>query len=129
MDTLPPCEARRRIHVVYMIPTKNLRTVAVFAVVAGLVATAQFVGGQVRADDRQAPECLQVEKSVIYRAYGYDHFVHLNNTCQAALSCELSTATLPAQHVHLESGAQKEIMLRRGSPARTFDYTLRCSAE
>lgn len=108
---------------------RKLCMVACLAAPVGLFAVAALAAGQVRADDRQAPECLQVQKRVIYRAYGYDHFVHLNNTCPRALACELSTATLPAQRVHLDSGEQKEIMLRRGSPARAFNYLLRCGAE
>jgi len=80
-----------------------------------------------RADDRQAPECLTSTKSVIYRAYGYDHFVRLANTCPSVVRCELSTATLPAQDVTLDPGEHKELLLRRGSPARAFEYSLVCT--
>jgi hypothetical protein len=95
---------------------------------AALVSLGVLVGFSVtgRADDRQAPECLQSNKTVIYRAFGYDHIVELRNTCPSAVRCELSTAADPAQSVALEPGEDKHLLLRRGSPAREFDYRLVC---
>ena len=80
-----------------------------------------------RADNRQAPDCLQSNKTVIYRAFGYDHIVELRNSCPSGVHCELSTSTEQAQSVTLEPGEDKHLLLRRGSPAREFDYRLVCT--
>lgn len=79
------------------------------------------------ADDRQAPECVLATKSVVYRAFGYDHIVRVENTCAHAMSCRVSTEGAPEQTVELEAGEHKEALLRRGSPAREFDYRLVCT--
>jgi len=91
----------------------------------GLVAA---VAAQTRADDKQAPDCLDVHKLVTYRAYGYDHVVRFDNTCPSAVSCELSTdATPEPQHVEVAAGAHRDVLTHRGSPASSFEYTLRCT--
>jgi len=79
------------------------------------------------ADDRQAPDCLLANKTVLYRAYGYDHMVELRNTCPSTVSCELSSDGTEAQQVVVEPSEQKHLLLRRGSPAREFEYRLVCT--
>ena len=80
--------------------------------------------------DYEGPECVTHRPHVIYQAYGYTHFVALENTCEEAVTCQLRTSATNAElRVELNEGEQKEIVTRRGSPARAFSVTLRCETQ
>ncbi len=78
----------------------------------------------------EGPDCVTHRGHVIYQAYGYTHFVAIENGCEEAVSCRVRTSATSAEvRVRLDASSSKEIVTRRGSPAREFAVTLRCETE
>jgi len=62
-----------------------------------------------------------------YRAYGYDHIVHLRNDCQRNARCTISTNVNPKRlKVRVNSGERIEVLTYRGSPSRVFSARVAC---
>jgi len=96
---------------------------------AGIVASAS-------ADDSErgpapAPkDCVKMSSEARYAAYGYDHIVTLENTCEKAMVCEVTTDVNPtAATVELAKGETKSVLTYRGSPASEFKPKTDCKAQ
>jgi len=71
--------------------------------------------------------CVTVRTETRYRAYGYDHLVHLKNGCEKGVVCTVSTNVNPKeQQVSLDAGATATVVTFVGSPARTFQANVSC---
>lgn len=72
-------------------------------------------------------QCVTVRTEARYRAYGYDHLVHLKNACEKGVVCTVSTNVNPKeQQVSLDAGASTTVVTFVGSPARTFQAKVSC---
>ncbi|MDH5671451.1 MAG: hypothetical protein OEZ06_04830 [Myxococcales bacterium] len=102
---------------------------------AALLGTSAALS-KVAADDSEhdspgAPgECVKVSAETRYRAYGYDHIVHLESACDAVMTCQVKSDSNPeATQVELEPKAKKSLVLFRGSPARSFKPDVQCTTK
>ena len=58
---------------------------------------------------------------------GYDHWIHIKNSCSAAVTCKVSTnVNEKIKRVQLASAQRKSVLTFRGSPARTFQASVKC---
>ncbi|HJL16913.1 MAG TPA: hypothetical protein RMH99_14710 [Sandaracinaceae bacterium LLY-WYZ-13_1] len=100
---------------------RRLRTAGLLAL--GLVALPALV----RADV-DVPDCVTVRADARWNAYGYDHWLRVENGCERAVRCELSTDVNPEVHrVEIAPGEHVERLTYRGSPAREFEPRVRCT--
>jgi hypothetical protein len=89
----------------------------------------------VSADDgergpKPAGDCVKVTSEARYAAYGYDHIVTLENTCDGAMRCEVSTDVNPTPAtVELAKGETKSVLTFRGSPASEFKAKAECKPQ
>jgi hypothetical protein len=86
------------------------------------------------ADGEEGPpnpaKCVKVRTSARYVAYGYDHVVELENTCNKAMSCAVSTDANPTPaSVDLAIGETKSVLTYRGSPASEFTAQVDCKQQ
>ena len=85
-----------------------------------------------RDDDapaQQSPDtCAAVTPVARYIGYGYDHVVSLKNGCSRPVTCEVWTDVDPQPHHTLSAqpGETREVVVRRGSPAREFKPEKKC---
>jgi hypothetical protein len=93
------------------------------AVVAGLATTVTA-----RADAPPAKHaCVTVRAEAPYRGSGYDHLVKLQNHCDRPVKCAVSSDVNPeGAVVTVAAKSHAEVLLWRGSPARTFKARVRC---
>src|SRR5262249_54471143 len=62
-----------------------------------------------------------------YRNYGYDHIVHLQNRCEKAVVCRVSTNVNPDPvEGTVAAGEDREVLTFRGSPSRDFVPKVDC---
>lgn len=74
--------------------------------------------------------CVQVWPEARYRNYAYDHIVHLGNSCDAAVVCDVATNVNPTPiRVQLAAAERREVLTFRGSPSREFVPRVRCRLE
>jgi hypothetical protein len=74
------------------------------------------------------PACVGYWPEARYRAYGYDHLVHVQNTCSRDATCTIATNVNPqSMQVTVVSGTQVELITWIGSPAREFTPVVSCS--
>jgi len=77
---------------------------------------------------RSSPACVTVRSEVRYRAYGYDHLVHLKNGCPKAAKCTVTTNVNPTPiRVIVPPGKTTTVLTFKGSPARRFTPKVSCS--
>src|SRR5262245_12735354 len=92
--------------------------------VASLLALLAISAIATADDGEEGPnpaKCVKVTMSSRYVAYGYDHVVDLNNTCDKAMRCDVSTDVNPTpSSVDLAPGEAKSVLTYRGSPASEF---------
>jgi hypothetical protein len=63
----------------------------------------------------------------VYRAYGYDHLVHLDNQCKKPMQCRVSTNAAPEPvEVQLAVDEKRTLTTFRGSPARELTADVKC---
>ena len=94
------------------------------------IVLASFANPAAQADDIEGPRCVEVSKSTPYRGYGYLHIVHVNNTCEERVVCQVSTDVTPEpQTVQLAPQAREDVVTRVGSPASTFVARVDCETE
>jgi hypothetical protein len=75
----------------------------------------------------EAPACLKHRAEARYRNLGYDHLVHVRNTCDARVACRVSTNVNPEPiELALGPGEERELVTWRGSPAREFTARVVC---
>ena len=97
-----------------------------------LLATALLASFAITAaaDDVEGPRCVQVTKSAPYRGYGHVHIVHVNNTCDERVVCQVSTDVTPeVQTIRLAPHTREDVITRNGSPASTFEARVSCEAD
>ena len=108
------------------------RVVALVAVALGLFP---FVGGVLRANaadsgvvDAGASSCIQSWPEARMQAYGYNHIVHLRDTCAVAADCVVTTDVNPdPTRVSVDAKSETEVNTYLGSPARVFTPTVTCT--
>jgi hypothetical protein len=101
------------------------RLVPVTLLAAGLGAASAL-----HAETKPPPvaTCVKSWGEVRARAYGYDHFVHLESSCKKTALCAVSTDVNPeVQTVSLAAGASTEVATFLGSPASTFTPKVACT--
>jgi hypothetical protein len=75
-----------------------------------------------------AVPCVVARAEARWVAYGYDHIVHLENTCAAAHTCTVATDVNPApQTVRVPGETAVQVLTFRGSPARVFTPVVACA--
>ena len=73
-------------------------------------------------------DCVRYGEQVRFRNDGHDHLVHLHNRCSHRATCQVSTNVNPdAIEATLEPDGRQTVLTFRGSPARVFSATVRCS--
>jgi hypothetical protein len=75
-----------------------------------------------------ADSCIKYSGEVRYGALGYNHLVHVVNSCALAADCLVSTNVAP-EPVKTEVGAKSEVTVTTflGSPAREFTPRVKCT--
>ena len=72
--------------------------------------------------------CVKFHGEVRARAYGYDHFVVLESSCQKPASCSVSSDVSPeVQKVSIDPGQTTEVATSLGVPATTFTPYVTCT--
>ena len=72
--------------------------------------------------------CIAVSTHVRIAYPGYDHVVELRSACEKAARCLVATNVDPQPRaVDVAPGADVEVLMRRGSPAREFTAEVSCS--
>ena len=65
--------------------------------------------------------CIKVAPEARYRGLGYNHIVHVADTCKVGAECDVSTDVNPQPtHITLGGGENTEVTTFMGSPARVF---------
>jgi hypothetical protein len=73
--------------------------------------------------------CISVWPEVRY-VVGYNHIVHVANTCDAAFVCDVSTDVSPEpQRVSVPPRTEIEVVTFIGSPARVFVPNVQCKLD
>lgn len=86
-------------------------------------------------DDRErgaaaSQKCFKTRSEARYAAYGYDHLVEIENTCDKPLLCVVKTDVNPDPSNVTVPGKEKRMVVTfRGSPAREFKPDVRCTIE
>ena len=94
---------------------------------AALVDAPEGAHAQPAAAEGQRPECVAVRAEARMQAYGFDHVVTVTNGCEAQVTCRVSSDVNPAPSTQrLDPRARVEVVLWRGSPARTFVPRVDC---
>ena len=77
--------------------------------------------------DAPAPTCIEHRSEVRFSS-GYDHLVYVTNRCEKKAHCQVSTNVNPTPtEVTVAPGATETVLTFRGSPAREFTATVRCT--
>lgn len=102
------------------------RRLAAFVFLLALPLAADAASAPARPHP-DAPECVKHRTEARYRNLGYDHLVHVRNTCDKPVACQVSTNVNPEPiELGLRSGEEREIVTWRGSPAREFTARVAC---
>jgi hypothetical protein len=76
-----------------------------------------------------AAGCVDWRTEAVYRNYGYDHLVHLESSCEQAMTCNVTTDVNPDPVITtIGPGGKKTVVTFKGSPASEFSATVKCSA-
>ena len=95
------------------------------ALVAGLGALSS--PSLVVAAEPATNGCVAVRAEAPYRGSGYDHLVKLHNHCEKLVKCRVSSDVHPeVTEVAVPAKGNAEVLLWRGSPARTFKARVSC---
>lgn len=97
-------------------------------VLAAFFALGLSLGHRI-ASAQGAPEsCVKSECRTNYVAYGYNHTVHLENTCSTAMRCSVASDANPQpQQAQLAVGASTDVRTFTGSPASACRAIVSCS--
>lgn len=94
---------------------------------AGASDPAQPLAEGERAPDKGVSDCAKVRTSAHYGAYGYDHIVEIENTCDETVICSVVTnVNTKASEVTVAPKQKKSVTTFRGSPAREFEADVSC---
>jgi hypothetical protein len=105
------------------------------AVLCGLLLTSAGFAPADNLDDAehaapQTQKCFKVRSEARYGAYGYDHLVEIENTCDKTLLCTVKTDVNPEPSQLTIPGKEKRTVVTfRGSPAREFKPDVRCTPQ
>ncbi len=74
-----------------------------------------------------AAACISVRPEARYRGLGYNHIVHVQDTCATPAECDVSTDVNPQpSHVSVPAHGEVEVTTFLGSPARVFVPKVDC---
>jgi hypothetical protein len=80
------------------------------------------------AAEGSADSCVRYWGEARYGALGYNHIVHIANSCVAAAECVVSTDVNPdEQRVMVAGRSEALVSTFLGSPARTFTPRVKCT--
>jgi hypothetical protein len=98
------------------------------AVVALAGAASRANAADAGASDSAAVACVESWPEVRMQAYGYNHIVHLRNTCSLAADCVVTTDVNPEPtRVTVDPKSETEVNTFLGSPARVFTPKVVCT--
>jgi hypothetical protein len=84
-------------------------------------------GSDERGGPTGNPECVRVRTEARYVAYGYDHIVEVENACEKAVDCTITTDVNPASsNLAVPPRQTRSVTTFRGSPAREFKADVAC---
>ncbi|MGO8997684.1 MAG: hypothetical protein ACLQVI_30575 [Polyangiaceae bacterium] len=80
------------------------------------------------ATAQSADSCVKYWGETRYGAMGYNHIVHVANSCATAADCSVSTDVAPEPlKTEVAGKSQVEVTTFLGSPARTFTPRVKCT--
>lgn len=83
-----------------------------------------------KTPDKPVPDCVHVEAFARYGAYGYDHIVSIDNSCERTAQCQVSTDVNPeVVAVTVRAQEKRSVVTFRGSPAYEFSADVRCQLQ
>jgi hypothetical protein len=108
-----------------------MRTIAFIASALVVAAALTAAGGRpLPADSGTAAGCVLWQTEARWVGMGYNHLVHLHNTCSEAMRCEVSTDVNPeVTVVHLDPEEKETVTTFMGSPASEFEAYVECTSE
>lgn len=112
-----------------MIPKKYICRVIVLSgfvfCVAGLAASEKPSG-----DAASGLRCVRWTQEARFKGLGYNHLVHLHNTCKKAATCSVQTDVNPdAKDVLLAPDKKTTVTTFLGSPSSVFQAKVSCRAK
>lgn len=79
---------------------------------------------------KSAADCVSYDTQARFSGAGYDHLVHVKNSCKRTARCAVHTNVNPSPvHVSVEPRAVETVVTFRGSPARTFSAVVNCQLQ
>lgn len=73
------------------------------------------------------PDCVEVEGVARWAAASFNHWVVVHNRCEEPVRCTVATDVSPEPHrLDVPAGQRREVLTRRGSPARSFAPRVQC---
>ena len=103
-----------------------------FLKIEWLLTTFLFMSFGTAANAQQGPaeSCVRATCTTRYVAYGYNHVVHLENTCGRPMQCSVASDANPrATTTRLASGASTDVQTVMGSPASVCRAIVSCSPQ
>jgi hypothetical protein len=105
---------------------KRLPSRAPFAALTLLV----LAGGVRAARADKSATCVKWRPETVATGFGYNHVVVLDNTCDRAAVCKVSTNVAPDPiQATLASKEHVELTTFRGSPSYTFQARVDCTLQ
>jgi hypothetical protein len=82
------------------------------------------------ATAQSADSCIKYSAEVRYGAMGYNHLVHVTNSCAVPADCVVSTDVAP-EPLKTAVGPKSEVVVTTflGSPARVFTPHVKCTMQ
>jgi hypothetical protein len=105
------------------------------ALVCALIAGSGFAARAQRAPDdgahgQKPAKCEKVTLAAVYRGYGYDHEVTIENSCAKPIDCDVTTNSNPElTKIKVAAHATENVIMFHGSPAREFTADVACKQE
>ena len=92
-----------------------------------LLSLAAFSPGRAQAE-RKTPPCIRFSGHVVATAVGYNHVVAIENSCDGAALCTVSTDVAPDPiQATVPTKQRIELVTFRGSPSYTFTPKVECT--
>lgn len=85
-----------------------------------------------RAEDAaQGPKtCVTWTTEAKFVGYAYNHYVHLDNSCEARFICRVTTDVNPDPiTANVEPKSKKTVLTFRGSPSAQFKAEVQCAKD
>ncbi|MGM0575414.1 MAG: hypothetical protein ACQEXJ_06760 [Myxococcota bacterium] len=111
-------------------PARSIPLRAVVAALGVLLALPLLGAASPSAAGDDLPGCISYREDVRDRAVGYDHWVVIRNDCEQDAACEVTTdVNSDPTPATVAAGETEEVLTWRGSPARIFRATVRCTLQ